>query len=57
MSVHKELLSKGTFALVVTMAMNHSVSAGARLSMSAQRSSKQGSAAVQLVKDSADVLK
>lgn len=33
MSINNELLFKGPFALVVTMAMNHLVSAGARLNI------------------------
>lgn len=57
MSINKVLLFKGTFALAVTMAMNPSVSAGARLSVTVYRSSKQYSVTVQLVKDLADVVK
>lgn len=57
MPINKVLLFKGTFALVVTMAMNYSVSVGARLSVIVEHSSKQYSVMAQLVKDLADVVK
>lgn len=57
MPINKVLLFKGTFALAVTMAMNYSVSVGARLSVIVEHSSKQYSVMAQLVKDLADVVK
>lgn len=56
-SINKELLFQGPFALVVAMAMNGWVSAGARLSIIVQCSSKQLPVVVQSLKDPADGLK
>lgn len=56
-SINKELLFQGPFALVIAMAMNGWVSAGARLSIIVQHSSKQLPVVVQSLKDSADGLK
>jgi len=56
-SVNNGLWWKGTFAWVVAVAMDRWVSAGARLDVVAEPSSRQYSVVGQLVKDLADVRK